>query len=170
VWNAVVLHHRAGLPDGAPSRPAVPDRAARLARVVVALAAVVVTTGTIVTAAGPHAGDEQAERLDLALPDVTRVHGLAVLALVAAVLLYRRLVSTGPSSAAARDGGRLLLLVLLAQAAVGYTQYFTGVPALLVGVHVCGALAVWIAATRLPLLSSEPVEREAPAVALGAVG
>ena len=52
----------------------------------------------------------------------------------------------------------LLLVVLVAQAAVGYTQWFTGVPALLVGVHVLGAVAVWVAVLR----------REAPYTLLAA--
>ena len=39
----------------------------------------------------------------------------------------------------------VLLTVLVGQAIVGYAQYFTGVPALLVGIHLAGATAVWIA-------------------------
>ena len=39
----------------------------------------------------------------------------------------------------------VLLAIVVAQAAVGYTQYFTGVPPLLVGIHVAGATAVWAA-------------------------
>ena len=50
----------------------------------------------------------------------------------------------------------LTMLVLLAQAAVGYTQYFTHVPALLVGVHVFGALTVWIATIQLQLATASP--------------
>jgi cytochrome c oxidase assembly protein subunit 15 len=51
---------------------------------------------------------------------------------------------------------RTLLIVIAIQAAIGYTQYFTGVPALLVGFHICGALAVWIAALQLPLVARVP--------------
>jgi cytochrome c oxidase assembly protein subunit 15 len=49
-----------------------------------------------------------------------------------------------------RRGGELLVVVL-AQGGVGYIQYFTGVPALLVGVHVLGACLVWVAALRAGL-------------------
>jgi cytochrome c oxidase assembly protein subunit 15 len=164
VWNAVVLHLRAGVPDDpGPSRREGPGLAP-LARAIVAAAAVVVVTGTVVTASGPHAGDEQADRLGLALPDVTRVHGIAVVVLaLAALALLRRAPRGGPSWRATR----VLLVVLAAQAAVGYTQYFTGVPALLVGVHICGALAVWIAAVRLPVVvgAGIPVARTASAAA-----
>jgi len=38
-----------------------------------------------------------------------------------------------------------LLFVLVLQAAIGYTQYFTGIPPLLVALHVLGATLVWIA-------------------------
>ena len=51
----------------------------------------------------------------------------------------------------------MLLAVLVAQGALGYVQYFTGVPALLVGFHVAGATAVWVAVLRLHLAFWVPV-------------
>jgi heme a synthase len=150
VTDAVVLHHRAGAPEG-PSRPAVGRTARVLGWLVVAAAAVVVTTGTVVTATGPHAGDDSAERFDLALPDVARVHGTAVIALLALVLALLRVLWRDGAPNPVTDAARVLLVVLVAQAAVGYTQWFTGVPALLVGVHVLGAVAVWVAVVRTAL-------------------
>jgi cytochrome c oxidase assembly protein subunit 15 len=44
----------------------------------------------------------------------------------------------------------------VAQAGVGYAQYFLGVPALLVAVHVAGAVAVWVAVLRFSLGMSAP--------------
>jgi len=172
VWNAVVLHHRAGLPDRDDPAPTAPlpsgSRAAawrpdaarrldRLTRGVVAAAAVVVLTGTVVTAAGPHAGDEQAARLDLPVADVARVHGIAVLVLLAVVLAAAHMVRAPGAPVERREQVGRLLWVLLAQAAVGYTQYFTDVPPLLVGIHICGALAVWIGAVQLRLESALPL-------------
>ena len=65
----------------------------------------------------------------------------------------------------------MLVGVTLAQGAVGYTQYFTGVPPLLVGVHVLGACLLWIAVLLAyrGLLVPAPVPPEAlrPAEALG---
>ena len=151
VTDAVVLHHRAGAPEG-PSRPVVGRGARVLGWLVVAAAAVVVTTGTVVTATGPHAGDDTAERFDLALPDVARVHGTAVLVLLALVLALLRQLWRDEAPAPVTDAARVLLLVLVAQAAVGYTQWFTGVPALLVGVHVLGAVGVWVAVVRTALV------------------
>ena len=152
VWNAVVLHHRAGRPD-APVRPVVTDRVRSMLRLVFVAAGIVVLTGTVVTASGPHAGDEQAERLDLVVSDVARVHAVAVWILLALVLVTLRWVWSDRSPKAVRDAGTHLLAAIVVQGAIGYTQYFNGVPALLVGLHIVGALAVWITATRFNLVA-----------------
>jgi cytochrome c oxidase assembly protein subunit 15 len=104
---------------------------------------VVVFTGTIVTASGPHAGDEAAERLGFHIEDVARVHGASVVLFVVLALALWRLTRSRAS--------QWLLAAIVVQAAIGYTQYFTGVPALLVGFHVVGALAVWVASVRVAL-------------------
>lgn len=120
-----------------------------------AWAPVVLVTGTLVTSAGPHSGDPgRVERLDLPLEVVARIHGLTVvvflaLALVVAVMSNRRT----PAHVISRRS-RTLLWIAVAQAAVGWTQYFTGVPALLVGVHLLGATLVWLATVRLHLAAS----------------
>jgi cytochrome c oxidase assembly protein subunit 15 len=156
--NAVVLHHRAGQPAG-PTRPAVGGDLLALGRLEVAVAALVVFLGTIVTSSGPHGGDEHAERLPFLLPDITRLHGIAVALFLAVTLVtLLRLRRAGVHRRILRRS-EALLAVLVAQAAVGYVQYFTGVPALLVGFHVAGAAAVWVAVLRLHLAFSVPVAR-----------
>jgi heme a synthase len=147
---AVVLHDRASQPDTAP-RPAVPDELANLGRILLVAATLVVVTGTVVTGSGPHAGDPKAHRFSFTVSEVARVHGTSVmlflaLALAAVVMLRR---AGAPATTLRR--ATVLLAVIVAQAAVGYTQYFTGVPALLVGVHIAGATAVWVATVRLHL-------------------
>jgi cytochrome c oxidase assembly protein subunit 15 len=156
IWNAVVLHHRAGQPDG-PTAPVVAGHLVALSRMVLVAASLVVFTGTVVTAAGPHAGDETARRLDVAVPDVARIHGASVVVLL--VLTVAGLVLADRDRADLRFRGalRTLLAVLLAQAAIGYVQYFSGVPALLVGFHILGAVAVWIAVVRVVLVVRAPV-------------
>jgi cytochrome c oxidase assembly protein subunit 15 len=154
LWNAVVLHHRAGRPDGA-SRPVVSPELTSLGRLVLAAAGLVVLTGTVVTAAGPHAGDATARRLDVAVASVARVHGTSALLLVALTLCTLWVAHRDRAPAVVHDALRVLLAVLVAQAGVGYTQYFTGVPALLVGVHILGAVSVWIAAVRVGLTMRE---------------
>ena len=49
------------------------------------------------------------------------------------------------------------IFVALLQAAIGYIQYFNDVPALLVGLHVAGATALW-AMTVWLVLSTEASE------------
>ena len=154
--NAVVLHHRAGRPAG-PTRPAVGADLIALGRLEVAVAALVIFLGTIVTSSGPHGGDEDAERLPFLLPDVTRLHGIAVMLFLAVTLVTLwRLRRAGVDAGILRRS-EVLLAVLVAQAALGYVQYFTGVPALLVGFHIAGAAAVWVAVLRLLLAFSVPV-------------
>lgn len=150
VWNATVLHHRAGEEVG-PARPVVPPDVLASARLIVVSAALAIFIGTVVTGAGPHAGDPTAQRLDLDVADVARFHGISVILLLAVTLvtLWRVRRVGAPRDAIRR--GDVLLAALVAQAAVGYTQYFTGVPALLVGIHIAGATAVWVAALRFNL-------------------
>jgi len=153
--NAVVLHHRAGRPAG-PTRVAVSHDLLALGRLGVAAAALVVFLGTVVTSSGPHGGDEKAERLPFLLRDVTRLHGIAVMLFLAVVIasLLKLGKHGGPSTLMRR--GEVLLGVLVAQAALGYTQYFTGVPAVLVGFHILGAASVWVAVLRFHLAFSVP--------------
>ena len=109
------------------------------------VAALVVTTGTVVTATGPHGGDRKAKRFAFDLPQVARIHGTTVVVFLALVLvtfwLLRR--TRAPIGVQRRLG--VLLVVLVAQAAIGYIQYFNGIPELLVGFHIAGATLVWAA-------------------------
>ena len=147
LWNAVVLHHRAG--DQRPLPVGRDEKA--MTRLVVAAAAVVVFTGTIVTATGPHGGDEEVARLPFFLPDVARIHGVSVM-----LLLALTVIAVVRLPAPARPGGLRFLAVVLAQAAIGYIQYFTGVPVVLVGFHIAGAVAVWTFALRFHLGVAAP--------------
>lgn len=152
--DATVLHHRAGLPDEGVDRPAVGAEHLALGRVLLAAASVVIFLGTVVTGSGPHAGSrdgELVERLPFDIADVARLHSLSVLLLVGVALFLARSLRLAGAAPSLQQRVRVLLGVLLAQAAVGYAQYFTGVPALLVGIHVFGAVAVWIATLRVVL-------------------
>jgi cytochrome c oxidase assembly protein subunit 15 len=152
LWNAVVLHHRAGLPDGGRTEPLVSPTLLAMSRLLVASAAIVVFTGTVVTAAGPHAGDASARRLDATVADVARVHGTSVVILVGLTVFALRGASRERAPDVVQGALRTLLAVLVAQAGIGYVQYFTGVPAALVGAHVLGAVAVWVAVVRVALV------------------
>ena len=152
VWNAVVLHHRAGAPPGRRVSTLSP-RLTTLTRAVVVLSMVVIFSGTIVTGSGPHSGardDQFVERLPFAVRNVARLHGMATIAFLLATVALGWVLRPGlieTNSAAARRARRdlsPLLVVLIAQAGVGYVQYFSDVPPLLVGIHVAGATTLWI--------------------------
>ena len=78
---------------------------------------------------------------------MARIHGIAENLFLVALLVTLWLLHRTRAPRVRRDG-QVLLVVLVAQAAVGYTQYWTGVPVLLVGVHVAGAVVVWVAVLR----------------------
>ena len=164
VWNAVVLHERSSREA---TVPAADDVVRALTRLVFAAAALVIFLGTVVTAAGPHAGDEQAARLNLVIGDVARIHAVAVWVLLALTLVLARAARHTPL---VRRATTILLAVLVVQGAVGYTQYFTGVPAVLVGVHVAGAIATWWAATHVLLAVRAPVALPVDARSLARTG
>jgi cytochrome c oxidase assembly protein subunit 15 len=146
VANAVVLHHRAGQPDGRTTRPPVVSREVRvMGSVLVAMAALIIFAGTVVTGTGPHGGDENVHRLGFSITTVARVHGILVMLFLAAVLVTLWLLLRDGAPVAVRRGAELLLAVLVAQAFIGYVQYFSGVPEVLVAVHIVGAVSVWVA-------------------------
>jgi cytochrome c oxidase assembly protein subunit 15 len=168
--DAVVLYHRSrqpelteGMPAGkvriAPARPVVRRGHVVASRGMLALTAVVVVLGTVVTSTGPHAGAPEVPRFGFSLHTVAQLHGTSVealLALTVATLWSMHLSRVAP---AVLRRGELLLVVLVAQAAVGYTQYLTGDPVLLVGTHIAGATAVVIAmvAFNVGLYTREPL-------------
>ena len=157
VANATVLHARAGY-DPVPA--ARPDRSYRWP--ITALAAAAIIAGTLVTGSGPHAGSEDGdpiERMPFDVPDIARVHGGIVIALLLAVIGTLWHLHRIDAPAAEQWRARLVLASLLLQAGIGYVQYFTGVPVLLVGFHIAGATLAWIAVLWFHLdLSPEPDE------------
>ena len=147
--NAAVLDARAragaGIDDTA-SRPddaGRPGSAGRIMRwAVLAVGAVLLVSGTLVTGAGPHAGDSRAERLPLLVREVARIHSIIALILLGMVVWTWWRLRAARSVDRARMGRVAVLLAV--QGAVGYTQYFAGVPVLLVGIHVALASVTWI--------------------------
>ncbi len=137
--NAVALHYRARQPDG-PREPVVDAPIRTHVRVLTALSLVSIVVGTVVTGAGPHAGDEEARRFDLTIRSASQAHGIAVWLTVAACLGLLWRLRTRPGDRSVLDGLVVTwVCVALGQAGIGYLQYFTGVPAALVAVHVAGA-------------------------------
>jgi cytochrome c oxidase assembly protein subunit 15 len=174
VANAVVLVHRASEPDdGDAVRPVSPE-ISRHTVGVAAVTALAVVTGTVVTGAGPHAGDEEARRFGVEIAAAARVHGTsAIIAVVTMLTLVWRLRRRAAERAELAEWISAWIVVALLQGAIGYIQYLNGVPALLVGLHVLGATALWAVTVAL-VLRTVPGRRPAPvgeqsALAAGAV-
>ena len=160
--NAVVLADRARRPEGQ-GRSVVSRSVVVLARLLLVALVGVLVAGTVVTATGPHGGDEEAERFGFALPDVTRVHAVAALAYVALIVAIFFVLDRRGAPDEVRRRLSVVLVVALAQAAVGYVQYFNDIPELLVGIHVAGATALAAATIWFYLglfAVTRPVERE----------
>jgi cytochrome c oxidase assembly protein subunit 15 len=153
VWLSVLLYVKVGEPDDG----VVHDRVAGPLRALTALTAVnlaaVLVAGTLVTAAGPHAGDRSPSRtvprLKVEITTLVHAHSSLVVSYLALLIgLGFGLLAVGAGRAILLRLGVLVALVC-AQAAVGTTQYFTGVPPALVAVHVAGAAACTAATAAL---------------------
>ena len=122
-------------------------------RIVVVLTLAAIVTGTVVTGTGPHAGDETAPRFDFMITSVVRVHGIAVWLVILSSLWFGfRLWHSGADQRLQR-GFEWFLFAAILQGALGYVQYFTGVPVTLVAIHVALSIVVWLAALRLATLA-----------------
>jgi heme a synthase len=194
--TGLVLFHRAGEPGqsrlltGRDRTASVDETTTRLAQLLTVAAGVVLFMGMIVTGSGPHGGsdkeDNPVKRFPFSTYDTSRVHSIAVwIALAVVIALAVRCVrgaahqtgSGAPIFSAARELRRrlsVLMGVIGAQGALGYIQYFKGVPALLVQFHVVGATAFFIAvfwvraAVTSPTLSPNTTPSNITSVSLNA--
>ncbi|MFV8315988.1 COX15/CtaA family protein [Mycobacterium sp. 23] len=165
VWLSVLLFVKVGEPDDGEVR----RRVARPLRLLTVLSAMnlaaVLVTGTLVTAAGPHAGDKSPSRtvprLKIEINTLVHAHSsLLVSYLSLLVGLGFGLWAVRAGRVVTRRLGVLVALVV-AQAGVGTAQYYTGVPAVLVALHVAGAAACTAATAALWASMRERAEPEA---------
>ena len=183
VWNAVELDYRSALTIRQ-IRRSTRGSLEKLSDFLVLCGTIVLVTGTIVTGSGPHSGSEsqqtkealdaeipsmnlsisdlEVERLPFDVPDVTRVHGISmILFLLIMLIVLLKIKTDRPTSLPQAQN---LLVAIIAQAAIGYIQYFSDVPALLVGFHVAGATLIWILTLRLRLSLHLPTKDKSPAI------
>ena len=124
----------------------------RTSKWIVALSGIAIVFGTLVTGTGPHAGDERAIRLGFDLRTITRAHSMFVLLCVGLTLfLFVRIKKQTREWEILGRPLEIFLAAAVAQGALGYLQYFSGVPAQMVALHVALAIAVWISALKLGL-------------------
>ncbi len=147
--TALLVRHREG--DG-PAVPLVSGRVRTLGWALVPLVTVVLALGVVTTGSGPHSGDEKiAYRLAIDPVLVSRVHAGSVWLFALGVVALAVLVLRRPAPAEVRRTVVLLLAVTALQGAVGYVQYVTGLPGVLVAVHMLGASLLVVAQVRMVL-------------------
>ena len=137
---ATVMWQRTREGDAEP-RPLVGKAVVQLVWFLVAASVLLIAVGTVVTGAGPHAGDSSVVTLTFALWFVLKA-------------------VDAPEGPPART--RELFLILLAQGVIGYVQYFTDLPEVLVGAHMFGSCVMWIWVLRVLLSLRERPEETAP--------
>ena len=118
-----------------------------LVQILVALSAVVITLGTIVTGSGPHAGDIQAKRYHIDPRIISWAHADTVVALISLTVGLWLVIKVSESPEIRSFIGRkvlLFLVICLAQGLIGYIQYFTHLPEALVAAHLLGAGLMWL--------------------------
>ena len=138
---AVTLVRRVGESDG-PPRPVVPLGVSWLARLVLVVGCAVLYVGTVVTGSGPHAGDADAPRNGLDPRALSQLHADLVFLLLGLTVAVVVMVHTSAAPPLARRAATALLAVELAQGLVGFAQYLTDLPVVLVAIHLLGAALV----------------------------
>jgi cytochrome c oxidase assembly protein subunit 15 len=121
---------------------------ATLMPVLIWLTLFVLVAGTIVTGSGPHAGDENTKRFGFSPRVVSWLHADLVIALVVLTLILWLITRVSQNKVIHRYLS-IFLLISLSQGLIGYVQYFTGLPEILVAAHLLGATMVWASAWSL---------------------
>ena len=119
-----------------------------MSRTHLVLTAAVIAVGTIVTGSGPNAGDVSAPRFHIHIQFIAWMHADLVIGLVALTAIMLLVTSPYPLL---RKRVAIFGLVALAQGAIGFLQYYQGLPELLVGAHLLGVTLIWISAWRIHL-------------------
>ncbi len=146
IGAAYLLYRRSADPADQPVTVVVPRELQWLARTLVVVGVGVLALGTVVTGSGPHSGDaDVVTRFSLDVRMISWLHADVVLVFVGLALAFTFAARLSGAPRAATRAGLALLVACVVQGAIGYTQYFTGVPVPLVSLHMLGACLVWIA-------------------------
>ena len=115
---------------------------------------IVIVLGTITTGSGPHSGDEIAARFNLDVREVAWLHADSVLLFVGLVIGLQVITRLDKDLFYLQINAKILLAICVIQGFIGYVQWFSSVPWILVSVHVAGAVITWITLVNLSLHSS----------------
>ncbi|MGW3073071.1 COX15/CtaA family protein [Kitasatospora sp. NPDC001132] len=154
VWVALLMWERSKEGDG-PAQLSVARPIHQLSHVLVTVIGLLVAAGTLVTGAGHHPGTPKDNKIVPRIPiDYDRLaqfHAdfafVSVGLAIAVIFVFAAVKAPQPARARAKE----LLAVLLLQGVLGFIQYFTDAPELMVGLHMLLAALTWIAALRVPL-------------------
>ena len=114
----------------------------------------VIILGTITTGSGPHSGDEISARFDLDIRVIAWLHADSVLLFVGLIIGLLVITKLNSDSNHLFKKTRTLFIICLVQGFIGYVQWFSNLPWILVSFHVIGAVITWIAIVNLALFSS----------------
>jgi cytochrome c oxidase assembly protein subunit 15 len=145
---AVWVHQRLGEAD-APATPTVPRPLQLLAWATSGVLLLLCVAGTLVTAAGPHAGDSTTPRLDLPVRGLAQVHADLMFTYLGLLVAFGVALAAVGAPALLRRRTWVLVGVTVGQGVLGIVQYQLGVPEVLVVLHVCGAVLLVTAAVRM---------------------
>jgi cytochrome c oxidase assembly protein subunit 15 len=117
---------------------------AHLNSLLLLMATIVVTLGTLVTGSGPHAGDATAKRFPFDPRTVSFLHADVVIAFCGLALAIWLALRLTHADARVVHSAQLVIFFIVIQGAIGYTQYFTKLPEALVAFHLIGVDCVWV--------------------------
>ncbi|WP_367048908.1 COX15/CtaA family protein [Streptomyces sp. Je 1-332] len=148
---AVTMWQRTREGDG-DVRPLVGKAVVQLVWFLVAASVLLIAVGTIVTGSGPHAGDSsEVPRMGFDWETVSKLHAVFAWIVVTLTFALWFVLKAVDAPKGPLHRTRDLFLILLAQGAIGYVQYFTDLPEVLVGLHMFGSCVVWIGVMRVLL-------------------
>ncbi|MFE7325244.1 heme A synthase [Streptomyces sp. NPDC057565] len=165
---AVVTWQRVREGDAEP-RPLVGKAVSQLTWLLAVAAGLLIAVGTVVTGAGRHAGDSSdVHRIPLDWKMIAQLHADLAWVVVALTVALWFVLKAVDAPVGPRHRTRDLFLVLMAQGVIGYVQYFTDTPEILVGLHMLGSCLVWFAVVRVMLSLRERPGATAPVPASAA--
>ncbi|MFJ3230457.1 heme A synthase [Streptomyces sp. NPDC086787] len=148
---ATVMWQRTREGDGVP-RPLVGKAVKQLVWSLVAASVLLIAAGTVVTGAGPHAGDSsEVDRIHVSWETVSKLHSVFAWIVVTLTFALWFVLKAVDAPKGPLNRTRELFVILLLQGVVGYVQYFTHLPEALVALHMLGSTVMWIWVLRVLL-------------------
>ena len=144
------LYYRSGEPGQTRMELTVPAIFRKATKFHTALALLVIVVGTLVTGSGPHAGDAaKITRLPFDPRIISWFHADLVLLFIGftiGLIVAAKTINLPANVGKAATG---VLHISLLQGLIGYVQYFSGLPWVIVALHIAGACLLWVASLRL---------------------